>query len=139
MKKIKILSILLLLMLTVSVSCGCLPTDNKTPFDVFSGDFTATLDAEINGTMLGLICQRQGGVTEITLTSPDSVSGYSFSTDADKTVIRYGGIESTAQERATFLPELIAELFSKTADQITEISSEKSPLNSEAIMPFLSG
>ena len=125
MRKIKLLSFLLLLTFTAMALCGCVFSEKITPFSVFEGDFIAEISAELNGTTLGLICQRQGDVTKITLTSPDGASGYVFLIDAEKTVLRYGDVETAVQGRAAFLPELITELFAKNGDEITEIKTEK--------------
>ena len=115
----------LMIFFSVSLLFGCTANSEKgDPFSVFSKDFSAELDAEINGQMLSLLCQRQGSVSKITLTSPNTLAGFTFVTDGEMTSLKVGDTEADASGRIAFLPELILSAISVKTEDITEIKAE---------------
>lgn len=127
MRKIKLFSVLTLLLLSLSALFGCasFSVSNKNPFSVFEENFTAETEAVINGSHLGFTCKRNNGDTEILLTSPSNICGYSFLIGTEKTTLSFGDVKSETQGRMSFLPETVTALFSSSFEEITEIKAEK--------------
>ena len=127
MRKIKLFTVLTLLLLSLSALFGCasFSVSNKNPFTVFEGNFTTETEAVINGFHLGFTCKRNNGDTEILLTSPSNICGYTFLIGTDNTTLSFGDVKSETQGRMSFLPETVTSLFSSRFEKTSEIKAEK--------------
>ena len=106
---------------------GCAENDLRhDPFSLLYGDVTAEISLQLSGSVSTARYQKNGDVTTVTLLSPSTLRGFTFTATGESTVLSGGEVTVDANGQIGLLPRLLSSVLSEKKENITEITTERS-------------